>query len=59
MKSGILPARDGGIQGAVGPGTDGLIQIDIQGETYMIDRLTAYRLIGEIAATLECIEVTK
>jgi hypothetical protein len=59
MKSGILPARDGGIQGAAGPGTDGLIQIDLQGETFMIDRLTAYRLIGEIAATLECIEVTK
>ena len=59
MKSGILPARDGGIQGAVGPGTDGLIQIDIQGETYMIDRLTAYRLIGEISATLECLEALK
>ena len=59
MKSGILPARDGGIQVVVGPGTDGLIQIDIQGETFMIDRMTAYRLIGEIAATLECIEVTK
>lgn len=58
-KTGILPSRDGEPQAVIGPTADGFVQIDICGQTFRLDKETALRMIGELAATLECIEAGK
>ena len=53
MKEGYLPSRDSGSEFGVQAKGE-LIQIDINGETYQLSKVQALRLLGEIAATLEC-----
>lgn len=55
MKSGYLPSRDSGSEFGVQAKGE-LIQIGINGETYQLSKVQALRLLGEIAATLECCE---
>jgi hypothetical protein len=55
MKSGNLPPRDSGSMFGVEMKGQ-LIQIDINGNTYELTKEQALRLLGEIAATLECSE---
>jgi hypothetical protein len=58
MKAGALPPRDGGILTGVKE-ESGNVQVSIKGVDYLLGKAEALRLMGEIAATLECMELVK